>query len=141
VVCGLRLHGGRGGLSQNDGTGHIHLGLSNGRLERLSSKIRLLSHRSFGFNAPDPPHRPQLPLLQDAGIAERKNATPAQIRSRSRGCSRGSRGSCRSRAPENIAAAAVELTSDDLREIDSAASQITLHGARYPEHLEQLTGR
>jgi aryl-alcohol dehydrogenase-like predicted oxidoreductase len=45
------------------------------------------------------------------------------------------------RLKENIEAAAVELTPDDLREIDSAASKITLEGARYPEHLEQLTGR
>jgi aryl-alcohol dehydrogenase-like predicted oxidoreductase len=45
------------------------------------------------------------------------------------------------RLDENIGAVAVELTSDDLREIDSAASKITLQGARYPENLEQLTGR
>jgi aryl-alcohol dehydrogenase-like predicted oxidoreductase len=45
------------------------------------------------------------------------------------------------RLDENIAAAAVELTADDLREIDSAASEITAEGARYPEHLEQMTGR
>jgi len=45
------------------------------------------------------------------------------------------------RLEENIGAAAVELTSDDLREIESAASKITVQGARYPEHLEQLTGR
>ena len=45
------------------------------------------------------------------------------------------------RLEENIAAAAVELTPDDLREIDAAASRITVQGARYPEHLEQLTGR
>ena len=37
--------------------------------------------------------------------------------------------------------AAVELTHDDLREIDSAASKITVQGTRYPENLEQLTGR
>ncbi|HKV40567.1 MAG TPA: aldo/keto reductase, partial [Blastocatellia bacterium] len=35
----------------------------------------------------------------------------------------------------------VELTLDDLAEIDSAASEITVQGARYPEHLEQMTGR
>jgi hypothetical protein len=35
----------------------------------------------------------------------------------------------------------VELTSDDLRDLDAAAARITVHGARYPEHLEQLTGR
>jgi aryl-alcohol dehydrogenase-like predicted oxidoreductase len=45
------------------------------------------------------------------------------------------------RLDENIGAAAVELTPDDLREIDSAASKITVHGARYPEKLEQMTGR
>ena len=45
------------------------------------------------------------------------------------------------RLDENIGAAAIELAPDDLREIDSAASQITVHGARYPEHLEQMTGR
>ena len=45
------------------------------------------------------------------------------------------------RLEENIGAAAVELTSDDLREIDSAASKITVQGARYPENLEKMTGR
>jgi aryl-alcohol dehydrogenase-like predicted oxidoreductase len=45
-----------------------------------------------------------------------------------------------SRLEENIGAAAVELTPDDLREIDNAASQITIQGARYPEELERRTG-
>ncbi len=45
------------------------------------------------------------------------------------------------RLEENIGAASIQLTPDDLREIDRAASQITVHGARYPEQLEQLTGR
>jgi aryl-alcohol dehydrogenase-like predicted oxidoreductase len=45
------------------------------------------------------------------------------------------------RLDENIGAVAVELTTDDLREIDSAASKITVHGARYPEKLEKMTGR
>jgi len=45
------------------------------------------------------------------------------------------------RLEENIGAAAVELTSDDLREIESAASKITVQGARYPEELERRTGR
>jgi aryl-alcohol dehydrogenase-like predicted oxidoreductase len=44
------------------------------------------------------------------------------------------------RLDENIGALAVRLTSDDLREIDRAASQITVQGARYPEHLERTTG-
>ena len=42
---------------------------------------------------------------------------------------------------ENISAASVELTSDDLRDIDRAAAKITVQGARYPEKLEKLTGR
>ena len=45
------------------------------------------------------------------------------------------------RLNENVGAAAIELTLDDLREIDRAASQITVHGARYPEELEKMTGR
>ena len=44
------------------------------------------------------------------------------------------------RLEENIGAAAVELTSDDLRDIDSAASKIKVEGARYPERLEKMTG-
>jgi aryl-alcohol dehydrogenase-like predicted oxidoreductase len=45
------------------------------------------------------------------------------------------------RLEENLGAVEIELTSDDLREIESAASQIEVQGARYPEHLEQMTGR
>jgi aryl-alcohol dehydrogenase-like predicted oxidoreductase len=45
------------------------------------------------------------------------------------------------RLEENIGALAVELTSDDLREIEIAAAKITVQGARYPEKLEQLTYR
>ncbi|PYM05262.1 MAG: aldo/keto reductase [Verrucomicrobia bacterium] len=45
------------------------------------------------------------------------------------------------RLEENIGAAAIRLTRDDLREIDSAASQITVQGARYPEHIEQMSNR
>jgi aryl-alcohol dehydrogenase-like predicted oxidoreductase len=45
------------------------------------------------------------------------------------------------RLEENIGATAIELTADDLREIDRAAAQIAVHGARYPEHLQRLVGR
>ena len=45
------------------------------------------------------------------------------------------------RLEENIGAAEIRLRPDDLLEIDSAASQITVQGARYPEHIEQLSGR
>jgi aryl-alcohol dehydrogenase-like predicted oxidoreductase len=46
-----------------------------------------------------------------------------------------------SRLEENIGALAIELTAEDLREIDTAASKITVEGNRYPEHLEKMTGR
>ena len=45
------------------------------------------------------------------------------------------------RLEENIGAAAVELTASDLSDIDSAVAKITVQGARYPEHLQQLVGR
>ncbi|HEY4271048.1 MAG TPA: aldo/keto reductase [Candidatus Udaeobacter sp.] len=45
------------------------------------------------------------------------------------------------RLEENIGATEIELTQEDLREIESAASEIEVEGARYPEHLEQMTGR
>jgi len=44
------------------------------------------------------------------------------------------------RLDENLGAAGVELASDDLREIESVASEITVQGARYPEELEGMTG-
>ena len=79
-------------------------------------------------------------------IAERKKATPAQIALAWLLAQKpwivpipGTRKL--ERLDENIGAVAVELTSDDLREIDSAASKITVQGARYPENLEQMTGR
>jgi aryl-alcohol dehydrogenase-like predicted oxidoreductase len=78
-------------------------------------------------------------------IAERKKATPAQIALAWLLAQKpwivpipGTRKL--ERLDENIGAAAVELTSEDLREIDSAASKITIQGARYPEHLEKRTG-
>ena len=45
------------------------------------------------------------------------------------------------RLEENIGAAEIELTASDLQEIEDAAQQITVHGARYPEHLQQRVGR
>jgi aryl-alcohol dehydrogenase-like predicted oxidoreductase len=45
------------------------------------------------------------------------------------------------RLDENIGAILIELTPDDLHDIDDAASKITVQGARYPEKLEQMTGR
>ena len=45
------------------------------------------------------------------------------------------------RLEENIGAASIELTPEDLRDIESAASKISVQGARYPEHIEEKTGR
>jgi aryl-alcohol dehydrogenase-like predicted oxidoreductase len=79
-------------------------------------------------------------------IAERKKATPAQIALAWLLAQKPwivpIPGTTRlARVEENIGGAAIELTPDDLREIDSAASKITVQGARYPEELERLTGR
>ena len=78
-------------------------------------------------------------------IAERKKATPAQIALAwllaQKPWMVPIPGTTKlNRLEENIGAAAVELTPDDLREIDSAASKIKVEGARYPERLEKMTG-
>ncbi len=79
-----------------------------------------------------------------ATIAKRKKATPAQIALAWLLAQKpwivpipGTRKL--ERLDENNGAATVVLTSDDLREIESAASKITVQGARYPEHLERMT--
>lgn len=79
-------------------------------------------------------------------IAERKQATPAQIALdwllAQKPWIAPIPGTTKlHRLEENIGAVSIELTSEDLREIDDAASQITVQGARYPEKLEQMTGR
>jgi len=79
-------------------------------------------------------------------FAERKKATPAQIALAwlltqkpwivpIPGTTK------RHRLEENLGATEIQLTADDLREIDHAASQIKVHGARYPEHLQTMVGR
>jgi aryl-alcohol dehydrogenase-like predicted oxidoreductase len=79
-------------------------------------------------------------------IAERKKATPAQIALAWLLAQKPwivpIPGTTKlTRLEENIGAAAIELAPDDLRDIDSAASKITVQGARYPEQIEQMTGR
>jgi aryl-alcohol dehydrogenase-like predicted oxidoreductase len=79
------------------------------------------------------------------GIANRKNATPAQIALAWLLAQKPwivpIPGTTKlNRLEENIGAAAVELSPDDLRDIDSAASKIKVEGARYPERLEKMTG-
>ncbi len=79
-------------------------------------------------------------------FAERKSATPAQIAlawllaqkpwiAPIPGTTK------RHRLEENLGAARIQLSADDLREIDRAAAQIEVQGARYPEHLQKLVGR
>ena len=46
-----------------------------------------------------------------------------------------------SRLDENLGAVSVELTAEDLRDIEAEVSKIAVQGARYPEHLARLTGR
>jgi aryl-alcohol dehydrogenase-like predicted oxidoreductase len=81
-----------------------------------------------------------------AKIGEQKGATPAQIALAWLLAQKpwivpipGSRKL--ERLDENIGAVAVEFTSDDLREIESALSKITVQGDRYPKELEKQTGR
>lgn len=81
-----------------------------------------------------------------SGIAGRKNATPAQIALAwllaQKPWMVPIPGTTKlDRLDENIGAASIELTADDLRHIDEAASQIPVQGARYPERLEQMTNR
>ncbi|HSQ21015.1 MAG TPA: aldo/keto reductase [Blastocatellia bacterium] len=78
-------------------------------------------------------------------IAERKHATPAQLAlawllAQKPGIVPIPGTTKLNRLDENIGAVSLELTADDLREIDSAASKIEVQGARYPEELERSTG-
>lgn len=79
-------------------------------------------------------------------IAERKDATPAQIALAwvlaQKPFIVPIPGTTKlSRVEENLGADSVELTAADLRAIQEAAAHITIEGARYPEHLERMTGR
>lgn len=79
-------------------------------------------------------------------FAERKKATPAQIAlawvlARKPWIVPIPGTTKLNRLEENLGAVNVELTPEDLREIDAATSRITVEGARYPEHLQRLVGR
>jgi aryl-alcohol dehydrogenase-like predicted oxidoreductase len=81
-----------------------------------------------------------------ASVAQRKRATPAQIAlawllARQPWIVPIPGTTKLHRLDENIGAAAVELTADDVREIDDASARITVQGARYPAQLERMTGR
>src|SRR5437879_4502160 len=77
-------------------------------------------------------------------IAKQKNATPAQIAlawllAQKQWIVPIPGTTKLSRLDENIGAVAIQLTTDDLREIETAAAKITPEGNRYPEHLEKMT--
>ncbi len=79
-------------------------------------------------------------------MAQKKNATPAQIALAWLLAQKpwivpipGTRK--QERLEENIGSVTIELTADDLKEMDDAASKITIQGARYPESLAKLAGR
>jgi aryl-alcohol dehydrogenase-like predicted oxidoreductase len=79
------------------------------------------------------------------GIGKRKNATPAQIALAWLLAQKPwivpIPGTTKlNRLEENLGAEKIELTSNDLQEIESAASKITIQGDRYPESLEKMTG-
>ena len=79
-------------------------------------------------------------------IAEQKKATPAQIAlawllARKPWIVPIPGTTKLSRLDENNGALAIKFTSDDLREIDSAASKITVQGDRYPERVLRMSGR
>ncbi len=79
------------------------------------------------------------------GVGERIGATPAQVAlawllSREPWIVPIPGTTKLSRLEENLAAAFIELSGDDLREIDAAAAELTVQGDRYPEHLEKMTG-
>jgi aryl-alcohol dehydrogenase-like predicted oxidoreductase len=79
-------------------------------------------------------------------FASRKQATPAQIAlawllARKPWIAPIPGTTKRHRLEENLGAVSIQLTADDLRDIDAAAGQIDVHGARYPEHLQKMVGR
>ena len=144
---------GSGGLAHAGGTRHRLRPLQSPREGFLTGKIS----EDATFDSDDirsslPRFTPEARKANQAlvdllrTIGERKAATPAQIALAwllaqkpwivpIPGTTK------RHRLEENIGAAELELTPDDLAEIDRAASEIRVEGARYPENLERLTGR
>jgi len=98
-------------------------GASIGRLYRDSSQVgKLGARRHFTHRVASDRVRPT------CGVSDRGGEADGGTRRLQR-------------LEENIGAVAVELTPDDLHDIERVASQITVQGARYPEDRERLTGR
>src|SRR5260370_1076032 len=147
----LKPNGESGFVGLDSRPGHVK-NVAEGSLKRLTGKIdehTRLDSSDFRATLPrfTPDARKANQALVDllARIAERKKATTAQIALAWLLAKKswivpipGTRKL--ERLDENNGAVAIELTPEDLGEIESAASKIQVHGARYPEHVERMTG-
>ncbi len=117
------------------------------RQDQCGDVLRQLGHSQHHPRFTLEARKANLALVDLLGrIAARKNATPAQVALAWVLAQKpwivpipGTRRM--ERLDENVRAAAVELTADDLGEIERAAAQIQVQGARYPEHLQRLIDR
>ena len=115
------------------------------RRRQLAQTCTLIAHEQTVDDFPLDDRRKDRNVLLFGKISAQKNATPAQIAlawllARKPWIVPIPGTTKLHRLEENIGAVAVELTSGDLRNIESAAAQITIEGARYPEALEKRTG-
>jgi len=120
-------------------------GFLTGKMDDSRPSRRATSAASSRAFAPEAMKANQALIDLLAKIAEQKKATTAQIAWLAAGAEAvdcAIPGTTKlHRLEENIGAAALELTADDLSEIETAAGQIKVEGARYPEHIEKMTGR
>jgi aryl-alcohol dehydrogenase-like predicted oxidoreductase len=119
------------------------------KLGKSNLEVSALGYGAMGLGgvygpATDKANQDVVDLL--ARIAAKKRATPAQIALAWLLAQKPwivpIRGTTKlNRLEENIGAANIQLTADDLKEIEDAAARITVHGARYPAHLQERVGR
>jgi aryl-alcohol dehydrogenase-like predicted oxidoreductase len=123
--------------------------LGKGFLTGKIDENTVLAGNDFRSTLPrfEPENRKANQVLVDllTAIAEQKNATTAQIALAWLLAQKpwivpipGTTKSAR--LEENIGAAVIELSPEDLRDIEAAAAKVTIQGARYPEHIEKMTG-
>jgi len=120
-------------------------GFLTGKMDETATFDRSDFRSNLPRFAPDARRANRALVDRVARIAERRRATPAQI---ALGWLLAQKPwvvpipgtTKRERLEENLGAAAVELTPDDLGDIDRAAAEVALQGDRYPEHLEKMTG-
>lgn len=121
-------------------------GFLTGAIDETTTFVRTDFRNALPRFAPEARKANQALVALIGSIAKRKQATPAQIALAWLLAQKPwivpIPGTTKlHRLEENLGAAALDLTPDDLREIDRAASAITVEGARYPEALAQMTGR